>query len=976
MAILVAATAVAVAAGDTPAGAVLALYRDAAAGDVAAIARAAKDGNPRAVAVLLNKARSGCVQFRGLQVRIGGESDGRVTAHVDGWMVSWHAASPAVRVERHRAVIVLRAGGGAWRVESFRLGEDVLADELAAAPLSERRDRLRRSEAEVTPQLAAALATRVVARMNEAKLAEAGDLQRLASDVAEETGDPAALANALSVRGMLQRHTGALGDSVATLRAALDLAEQSGDPDVLARCLVRLFRSEAAAGQLDVTRLRRVLAMADQVEDPATISMAASALARAEDDGGHQREAFRLALLARRHALASGDAAAIVSAETNLAGAHFNRGDCPSAMPHIEAAVRHAEEAGFSTIAASVLHWKNDCLLAAGRHDEFERSSDRALEMAANTARGADSLVDLLVARARHSTDRQRLDEAECYLQRAGTVLSRCGPAVGGCLEALWSAESRLRLRQDRPQEALEAATLAGDSLHAAQALRRLGRLDEARTELEKGIAHYEFIRARISSARARSLFFGRLAPLYAELVSLEFDAANPLGSFAAADRMRSRVIAEIRSHGIAGELSPAERGELAALDRSIEALNQRLLAAGRDRAQRERVRQELAAARRRLDAFHARTDALAAHRPPERSPVRLPALRPGHAVLMYTITEERTFLFILTPAGGKTNLRATSIAVRASELAAEVARYRLQVDRRDGRWKSTARSLYRLLLAPAARELAGATTLAVMPDADLWTLPFQTLSNENGQTLVETHAVSYALTSDASRGGDSRPHTGRPPLRLLALANPAVSYVTESRVREVFRGDLGPLTDAEEEVEEVARLYETHERKVYVGADARESVFKREAADAAIVHLATHGLVDPADPMYSAILLASADAGEDGLLEARELARMPLRAELAVLSACDTARGEVRPGEGLIGLSWAILATGCRNAVVSQWRAASKATARLMVEFHRHYAKSRKPAEALRRAALELKSNPRYEDPIYWAPFIVLGED
>jgi CHAT domain-containing protein len=97
--------------------------------------------------------------------------------------------------------------------------------------------------------------------------------------------------------------------------------------------------------------------------------------------------------------------------------------------------------------------------------------------------------------------------------------------------------------------------------------------------------------------------------------------------------------------------------------------------------------------------------------------------------------------------------------------------------------------------------------------------------------------------------------------------------------------------------------------------------------------------------------------------------------ADLVVLSACDTARGHIGAGEGVIGLSWAFLVAGCRTLVVAQMPAETKSTAALMVEFHRRLREGISPAAALQQAQLALRRDPRFAHPFYWAPFVVIGQ-
>jgi CHAT domain-containing protein len=108
----------------------------------------------------------------------------------------------------------------------------------------------------------------------------------------------------------------------------------------------------------------------------------------------------------------------------------------------------------------------------------------------------------------------------------------------------------------------------------------------------------------------------------------------------------------------------------------------------------------------------------------------------------------------------------------------------------------------------------------------------------------------------------------------------------------------------------------------------------------------------------------------------------MDLRADLVVLSACDTARGRFGAGEGVVGLSWAFFVAGTPTTVVSQWKVESVSTEHLMTEFHRNLQSALKnssqkisEADALRLAVLKLNKNELYRHPFYWAGFIVVGD-
>ena len=189
---------------------------------------------------------------------------------------------------------------------------------------------------------------------------------------------------------------------------------------------------------------------------------------------------------------------------------------------------------------------------------------------------------------------------------------------------------------------------------------------------------------------------------------------------------------------------------------------------------------------------------------------------------------------------------------------------------------------------------------------------------------------------------------------------------------------ELCPLPEAETEVRTISKKYGAA-AKVLIGREASERSFKALAPTYTRIHLATHGVLDNRQPLYSHLLLTKTndDTENDGLLEAREIINMDLRADLAVLSACETANGRIRQGEGVVGMSWAFFVAGTRSMVVSQWRVNSASTSELMKNFYEALARRRdrgNKSEALREASIRLLKDPRYRHPFYWAGFVLVG--
>jgi CHAT domain-containing protein len=196
------------------------------------------------------------------------------------------------------------------------------------------------------------------------------------------------------------------------------------------------------------------------------------------------------------------------------------------------------------------------------------------------------------------------------------------------------------------------------------------------------------------------------------------------------------------------------------------------------------------------------------------------------------------------------------------------------------------------------------------------------------------------------------------------------------------------PLPRAAEEAQEVARLYGTAPA---LGALPTEGWFRRHAPGKQVLHLATHGYFNRFRAMSSALALAAPQAlpgkrmgkpaaggevtGDDGVLQAWELVSMKLPAELAVLSACETAQGEKVQGEGLVGLTRALQVAGVRSVVASQWAVKEGSTKALMVAFHRGLRAGLPKDEALQQAGQSVAKQAGWENPYYWSAFLLTGD-
>jgi CHAT domain-containing protein len=351
-------------------------------------------------------------------------------------------------------------------------------------------------------------------------------------------------------------------------------------------------------------------------------------------------------------------------------------------------------------------------------------------------------------------------------------------------------------------------------------------------------------------------------------------------------------------------------------------------------------------------------------------------------AFLELVVGETRTHVLLVRRRGGGVSIHCRTIPVRRDVLEKKAERFVRAVAARDRLYAPAARELYRLLLAPFDSELRGIKTLCIIPDGPLWQLPFESLVQPDGHFFIERMAVFYAPSITVYREMIRRDRSSRAPGAFLAFADPPVSAqhgsVSEMKLRNT---EYTPLPDAAREVENIAALFRDQPTKVYLGADALESRAKAESPHYAVIHFATHGVLDDHDPMFSHLVLTTTpgDRSEDGLLETWEMMQLDLHANLAVLSACETARGSIHAGEGLIGMSWALSVAGTSSTIATQWKISSSTAADLMVDFYREWLHASPhtgfaKAEALRRARLHVLSHPAHHHPFYWSAFVLIG--
>ncbi|NOT61199.1 MAG: CHAT domain-containing protein [Acidobacteria bacterium] len=557
-------------------------------------------------------------------------------------------------------------------------------------------------------------------------------------------------------------------------------------------------------------------------------------------------------------------------------------------------------------------------------------------------------------------------------------------------------AEEALSLsrQMEKPELRADVATIAGRVYQA------LNQPEPAKRAFLEAVAATEKLRAGVVGNEINlQEFFATRTLSYFALMELAAEENQPAVAFAWAERAKARTLLDVLQTGkskINAASSPAERQQESELTSRLTTLNALLF---KEQTQKKRAVKlseftaQLDQARLNYEDF--RTKLYAAHpelrvQRGEAKPITLAEaaeLLPDArtALLHYVVMPEHVRLFIVTKAkDGQPQLRVETLPLKREDLTKRVEQFRQQLADRDPRFGKLAAELYAQLFKAARAYLPARARLVIVPDGPLWELPFQALLNEQNRYLWEEHTLVYAPSLTVLREMlRARPASAKKAApALLAMGDPQLGGATVARAQQLMGGSFEPLPEARQQVERLQQFYDPQRRKVFVGAAATEAQWKAEAEKADVLHLAAHGVLNDRNPLYSHILLAqNADAREDGLLEAWELMEMNLHADLAVLSACETARGRVGAGEGMIGLTWALFVAGVPSSVVSQWSVSDASTAELMVEFHRQLRTVKAPpngwtkAEALRQAALKLLRGGKYRHPFDWAGFVLVGK-
>jgi CHAT domain-containing protein/Tfp pilus assembly protein PilF len=736
----------------------------------------------------------------------------------------------------------------------------------------------------------------------------------------------------------------ALGDRAGEAAMLNNLAVLSADQDDLGKALVYYGQALEAVRQLG-----------DRKWEARVLSNLGGAYLDLGEPG-RALDLFNEALPIRRDLHDKGGEAATLRL---LGDAQDRLGDVPAAMKSYERSLAIARDMGDRAGEALSLGQLAEGHLSAG-------DLNRALELFAESA-----------ALHRELENRYGLAFA---LQRTGEVEARLGQRE----KALTALGEALDLRRLSRDVAGQAETLTS----LAEVESGLGRLQVALAHAEEAIRLVESVRTTVADPGLRASFLARRRRTFDLAIRLHMDLGHAEAALALSERARARSLLDLLQEArtdIRQGIPPELREREASLAYQLGSTARQLRASPSEekQAQLQRELTELLAKSdllvdqiRRSNPRYAVLD-----QPPLDAAGIRSLLDPQTVLLEYTLGEEKSFLWLVTPE------RVESFELPGRVEIESAARRSYEDVRNLEKEDAEAHLVLSRLLFGKVADRLHCQRLVIVADGALQYVPFAVLPDPEDPSvpLVAGHEI-VLLPSASVLDVQRRMFAGRPPAEkaVAILADPVFNSWDSRLAKPVRTGEpalrLQRLPATGREAESIAKLLPSDQVFLALGARAsRATALSGDLSKHSKVHFATHGMIHADTPRLSFLALSMFDENgqpQEGVLGLSDVYNLELQADLVVLSGCETALGREIRGEGLVGLTQGFFYAGAERVMASLWRVEDRATAEFMTRFYRAMLKDRlPPAAALRSAQRSIRGESPWQDPYYWAPFVLQGD-
>jgi CHAT domain-containing protein len=320
--------------------------------------------------------------------------------------------------------------------------------------------------------------------------------------------------------------------------------------------------------------------------------------------------------------------------------------------------------------------------------------------------------------------------------------------------------------------------------------------------------------------------------------------------------------------------------------------------------------------------------------------------------ILSYWVTHHRSYLWATTARGTKVFLLNG-----LENLVRDIENHNLQIYGEGDLLQTPklATELYEKLVAPAESLIQPGSNVIIVPSGPLAALNFETLIPPARPAQYWLNNVSVTVAPSLSVLGDETNLKGRPRRFLL--------------VGDTIPKGQKPLPGSVSELKDLARLFPSANTVQLTGTNATpEHFLQSHPGNSSLLHISSHASANKESPLDSYIMLTPDATHSDGYLYAHDLMKLRLSEELVTLSACEGAGGKTLPGEGQVGLTWAILSAGAHKVLASSFKVSDHATASFMRDFYTRLAAGNNPAKALHDTKVALASQSAV--PYFWAAF------
>ena len=381
--------------------------------------------------------------------------------------------------------------------------------------------------------------------------------------------------------------------------------------------------------------------------------------------------------------------------------------------------------------------------------------------------------------------------------------------------------------------------------------------------------------------------------------------------------------------------------------------------------------------------------------------------LNENTAIRSYTIGDSLIYIFTIT----QNNFSIDTIS-KAKDFNNNIKEYRSLLNNSakimNTKFAKQSYILHNQLFPSHAKINDNVENLVIIPDDSLSLISFEALlfKEHKGDVnnlskypfLIKKYAITYAPSVSLYYNKKSSRY--KAPEKNIAIFAPVFKgnnsiIIDESEgeiEQEYYRSSLGnmgyanpdgsikPLAYTEDEAKQIKNIFKKKSLAL-IHKGATENYAKSDIMkDYKIIHFATHGSSNTDKPHLSGVVLAQdTTQGEDGFLHSNEIYGLNWNTDLVTLSACQTAKGKIQNGEGVMDLSRAFFYAGTNNVLATLWSVQDKSTAELMILFYKYYHKKGMSfSKALQKAKLDMiaSKNKLYRHPKHWAAFLLIGRN